>query len=581
MTALCTAAYLRKMSAAQFSVLLASVSAVPPHIVHVIVDDLGWGNVGWHRAAAGLPPTPEVRTPNLDALAHGGINLLRFYSFKSCSPSRSSFQSGRIPVHVLDANTVPESFNPNDTISGYAGVPVNMTCVANWLKRAPIPYDTHFFGKWDVGMATQRHTPRGRGYDTSIAYFHHSNDYYTEYGDGTTCRGAIDIWSDDAPASSFNTSFQRKNNQRNGSVELYEDYKFLQSAKAIIKAKGEEIMNAAAVSEGGGGEAENAAPLFLTFAPHLVHEPLQVPTVYLESLEAIITDNDNRLMYHAMVLMLDDVIGNLTQSLKDANLWETCLFVLVSDNGGPSYNSAHTANNYPLRGSKLSDWEGGVRLTGFVNGGWVAASQRGTSRTGLIAMADWLATYAQLAGLTMPLVDEEAKAAKLPPIDSMSMVAYLRGDVATSPRKEYQVDSNVLLKELTITRRVAGVMGGAAATTTSTTALWKLFGDDFPSTPQGATGWACFPGPHYPNATDPGCKSGGNCDKKLGGCLFELNSDPTEHVDVATTESEAMKTMRARLAELQATLFTPDRGSKDPRACEQVAKNGGFYGPWL
>ena len=47
--------------------------------------------------------------------------------------------------------------------------------------------------------------------------------------------------------------------------------------------------------------------------------------------------------------------------------------------------------------------------------------------------------------------------------------------------------------------------------------LWKLFGSGFPSTPQGATGWACFPGPVYPNATDPGCRSGGDCDKELGG----------------------------------------------------------------
>ena len=111
--------------------------------------------------------------------------------------------------------------------------------------------------------------------------------------------------------------------------------------------------------------------------------------------------------------------------------------------------------------------------------------------------------------------------------------------------------------------------------------LWKLFGSGFPSTPQGATGWACFPGPVYPNATDPGCRSGGDCDKELGGCLFELISDPTEHVDVAASEGDAMQSMVARLGALQAALFTPDRGQKDDRACEQVAANGGFYGPWL
>lgn len=94
----------------------------------------------------------------------------------------------------------------------------------------------------------------------------------------------------------------------------------------------------------------------MTYASHLVHEPLQVPTVYLDRLAPIITDNDNRLMYHAMVHCLDDVVGNVTAALRQAQLWENTFFLLFSDNGGPSYNAAHTANNFPLRGSKLSDW---------------------------------------------------------------------------------------------------------------------------------------------------------------------------------------------------------------------------------
>ena len=53
-----------------------------------------------------------------------------------------------------------------------------MTTIASKLKLAG--YRTHMTGKWDVGMATPRHTPLGRGYDSSLGYFHHSNDYYSE-----------------------------------------------------------------------------------------------------------------------------------------------------------------------------------------------------------------------------------------------------------------------------------------------------------------------------------------------------------------------------------------------------------------
>ena len=121
----------------------------------------------------------------------------------------------------------------------------------------------------------------------------------------------------------------------------------------------------------------------------------------------------------------------------------------------PSYNAAHTANNFPLRGSKLSDWGGGVRVTAFVAGGWVPANQRGTERLGLIAIADWHKTFCELRGPTSSSsgaassrcgVDAAAAAAGLPPLDSISMVDYLRGDEPNSPRLELQVDSNVLLK---------------------------------------------------------------------------------------------------------------------------------------
>eukprot|EP01050_Picozoa_sp_SAG11_P025406 SAG11_NODE_5719_length_1480_cov_2.307748_2_plen_270_part_00 len=243
-------------AASSLSAAAAVTAAPPPHIFTFLVDDLGWGNVGYHRADAGLAPTPEVATPNIDSLARGGIDLSHHYGFKSCSPSRCSFQSGRLPVHVLDANTVPESFNANDTVSGFAGIPTKMTTIAHKMKAAG--YATHFVGKWDAGMATPTHTPFGRGYDSGLSYFHHSNDYYTESGDGTACHGVIDIWGTSAPASSFNTSAGRRNTQRNGTLEDYEEYKFMKHVQSIIAAHPADT------------------PLFLTYASHLVHEPLQV-----------------------------------------------------------------------------------------------------------------------------------------------------------------------------------------------------------------------------------------------------------------------------------------------------------------
>ena len=207
-------------------------------------------------------------------------------------------------------------------------------------------------------------------------------------------------------------------------------------------------------------------------------------------------------------------------------------------------------------------------MTSFVTGGWVSKHAKpGTTRLdGLIAVADWYATFCELVSINA--TDPQSAAASLPAIDSISMLSYIKGERATSPRTELQPDSNVLLR----------------VDPTNASRLWKLFGTDFPGTPQGSTGWACFPGPQYPNATDPSCHSGGGCDKELGGCLFELRSDPTEHVDLAASAShaEVLRGLVGRLGELQASLFNPDRGAKDPRACDVArSRYGGFYGPWL
>ena len=70
--------------------------AKKPHLIYVIGDDVGWFKMGWHN--------PDARTPNLDALVKEGVELDRFYTYKYCSPTRSSFLSGRLPIHNTQIN---------------------------------------------------------------------------------------------------------------------------------------------------------------------------------------------------------------------------------------------------------------------------------------------------------------------------------------------------------------------------------------------------------------------------------------------------------------------------------------------
>ena len=67
---------------------------------------------------------------------------------------------------------------------------------------------------------------------------------------------------------------------------------------------------------------------------------------------------------------VDDIFGNITQALKDAGQWHNTIIFFTSDNGGAIYlNTAN--NNFPLRGSKLNAFEGGIRVPQFLSGGWI------------------------------------------------------------------------------------------------------------------------------------------------------------------------------------------------------------------
>ena len=107
------------------------------------LQDLGHGNVGWHRK--GPQAVPEVQTPAMDSLVAEGVALERVYSYACCSPTRSSFVSGRLPIHVNILNTDPASFNTS-TGEG-AGIATYMTGIGAVLARGN--YTTAVVGKWD------------------------------------------------------------------------------------------------------------------------------------------------------------------------------------------------------------------------------------------------------------------------------------------------------------------------------------------------------------------------------------------------------------------------------------------------
>ena len=489
----------------QMSVFIAAALAADdkPHIVLILIDDLGWANVGYHRDTA----TDEVDTPNIDSLVAEGLELNHHYAASVCAPSRASLLSGRLPIHVNDQNRNMGLYNADDPVSGYMGIPIGMTTLGTKMKEGG--YATHVVGKWNVGTATYDHTPEGRGFDSSLIYFSSSNDYYTQQEGDCDGTAIVDLWDSGAPATQLNGTDYEEAIFRDRILNIVEDH-------------------------------STSTPLFLYYAPHLVHTPLDVPDSYLELFDFI--DYEDRQHYMAMVKYIDDVIGELVDALKDKNMWDNTLLVLSSDNGGQVF----AGNNYPLKGLKASDWQGGVRVNAFVSGGYLPEDMRGTMTDEYIHLADWYATFSNLAGVDP--TDDMAATFGLPEIDSLDMWPLISGEVSTSPRTDVPISYYTLIS-------------GDYKILTGTVS---------------SAGWT---EEDYPNSESVRFSSQ-DCGNK--GCLYNIKDDPEETTDLSSTRKPLLREMRTMLQEYQATLFDPDRGSVADEACEAaLGTYDGFWGPFI
>ena len=108
-----------------------SCIATPPNIVVIMVDDLGYSDIGCYGG--------EIDTPNLDALAANGVALRNHFAAPICSPTRSSLMTGRYTIRLgTQANTI------------YHDVPWGISLKETFLPQnlREAGYLTALFGKW-------------------------------------------------------------------------------------------------------------------------------------------------------------------------------------------------------------------------------------------------------------------------------------------------------------------------------------------------------------------------------------------------------------------------------------------------
>lgn len=475
--------------------------AVLPHLIVILVDDLGWHNVGWHN--------PLQKSPNIDALASSGAILERHYTYRFCSPSRSALLSGRLPIHVNEDNP------PSITSKG--GIDLRMTLLPQKLKQAG--YTTATYGKWHLGARQWPNIPTNRGFDHHLGFLTGGEDHYTQLAYEAVAKGVpkpVDLWQQKAPAYGRNGTY---------SCHLYggEATKLIESHDA-------------------------STPLFLYMAFQNTHAPYQCPDRYLDPT----VDFQGRRLMQGMLTCVDEATGNMTRLLKAKGMWANTLLLWSADNGGPQY---WNANNYPLRGGKGTDFEGGVRAAAFLAGGFLKLPA-GSTIHHPIHIADWYATFCKLAGVAPEDDTEATRTGAVPQIDSIDQGALLTTVGAPAARTEVPLSFQALiLGDLKLVLNTTAVLGKLSGYWTG--AIWPTDKS------------------HTPTEADPGCPK--------GGCLFNLSADVTEHAEISAKLPHERDRLRARLDALLQTKFqtnwTDPRYDECTTLAEYIVGHKGFAGP--
>eukprot|EP01084_Bolivina_argentea_P215147 365236_1 len=241
-------------------------------------------------------------------------------------------------------------------------------------------------------------TPTGRGFNDYYGYYNGAEDYYFHDTGGNS--------NNPQAASGYDLVYNnipQKQNNGTYNADLFFGYfnKFLH-----------ENYNKSSNNY-------NSKPLFMYLALQTIHAPIESPpTININNFdmkplyekECSKINETRRMTYCQKIQYIDVYLGDLIDTFKQLQLWDDTLFILSTDNGGmpdwhptPAFNFSNARSvgqNYPLRGGKVTGFQGGMLGVSFVNGGKNIISEqlRGTINTGLFGSVDWLPSVLSYIG---------------------------------------------------------------------------------------------------------------------------------------------------------------------------------------
>ncbi len=333
-----------------------------PNIALILVDDLGYGDLGCYGQK-------RIRTPNIDRMAAEGILFTDHYAGSTvCAPSRCVLMTGLHTGHARIRGNSPGLLKPEDVT------------VAELLKGAG--YTTGCIGKWGIGHPPPPGDPARNGFDYFFGYLNmwHAHNYYPEFLFRNADRVPL-VGNKVARPRGSGAGVAVERAQYAHDLFAEEALEFIQRNK------------------------DRPFFLYLPFnIPHANNEAgrkgMEVPSL---GQYADLDWPEPQKGHAAMISRMDADVGRLAAKLKELGIDEKTLVLFTSDNGphreggnDPDFNDS----NGPLRGIKRDLYDGGIRVPLVAR--WPGKIKPGTTTDHVSAFWDFLPTACELARVKPP-----------------------------------------------------------------------------------------------------------------------------------------------------------------------------------
>ena len=353
----------------------------PPNVILLMSDDQGWGDVGFNG-------NEKIITPNLDAMAAGGVRFGRFYAAAPlCSPTRASCLTGRFPFRagILAAHT--------------SGLRVGEYTIAEMLKTKG--YNTGFFGKWHVGWVK----PEEKG-----TRGHYSPPSHHGFNEVFATTSAVPTWDPTITPEGWKSNSNKPGQPWKGGFPYMHNGK--EATENLDGDDSRVIMDRAIPFI----ESNQSKPFFAAVWFHTPHEPVVAGEAY----KKLYADSGQlRQNYYGCITAMDEQIGRLRKRLRELKIENDTLVFFCSDNGpGDSLAKKGVASAGPFKGHKHQMYEGGVLTPACAE--WPGVIKPSTQVGVRCATVDYFPTIAKLVGYSF-------SNSKRRPIDGVDLMPIIHG----------------------------------------------------------------------------------------------------------------------------------------------------------